>query len=104
MIKRRKKQKLQNTKLMDQFTYFSLLIALSLQIYLPCYFGNEIITKSNELSTDIYKSNWRCFRRKHQNIIIIFMERLKRTVSVVVGGLFLLSLQTFTSVTLILSF
>lgn len=71
---------------------------MALQIFFPCYLGNRIVATSNELSTEMYKSNWIYFTKKQKQIISIFLERTKRTTSIVVGNLFILNLQTFSSV------
>lgn len=73
-------------------------MALSLLIYLPCYYGNGITAKSDSLSTCIYKSNWMGMDRSNKKIMIILMQRFNRSTLVTVGWVFLLNLQTFTSV------
>lgn len=77
---------------------FSLLSAMTTQIFLPCYFGNEIVLTSDALTNTIYESNWIVFPKVHRQIMFILMERLKRVVDITVGVLFLLNLRTFLSV------
>lgn len=81
-----------------------MLASMSLLILMPCYFGSVIIARSNALTTCVYESNWRCLGFKEQKLIIILMERLKRTTILTVGQLFPLNLQTFSAVTIIISF
>lgn len=75
-----------------------MLVALCLLIVLSCYFGNEIMVQCDELCTDLYKSNWLTMDVKQRKIIITFMERLKRPTVIRVAHLFVLGLNTFTSV------
>lgn len=76
----------------------TMLFALGLLIYMPCYVGNEIIVKSDELSNKLYASDWISMRSSKRKLVIIIMERFKRTTLVKVGWLFVLGLETFTSV------
>lgn len=71
---------------------------MALQIFFPCYLGNNIVTTSNDLPTEMYKSNWIQFDQKQKQIVSIFLERTKRNSSIVAGNLFILNLQTFLSV------
>lgn len=56
------------------------------------------MAKSNDLCTDLYKSNWHLMTVKQRRIIITFMERLKRPSVILVTHLFMLDLRTFSSV------
>lgn len=83
---------------MALINYASVLYALGLLMFLPCYFGALIMFKSDELATNVYRSNWIQMASIHRKIIITFQERLKRVSSIVVGRLLLLSLETYASV------
>lgn len=72
--------------------------AITSQIFLPCYFANEVVIASENLNTNMYETNWMDLPREHRQIIIIYMERLKRTLNFTVGGLFLLDMDTFVAV------
>lgn len=88
----------QTSDLAIQVNSAVMLFALGLLIYMPCYVGNEIIVKSDELSTRLYESNWIRMELAERKLIIVTMERFKRTTFVMVGWLFVLGLDTFTSV------
>lgn len=75
-----------------------MLVSMCLLILMPCYFGSLIIARSDALTTCVYKSNWSNIGLKERKLIIILMERLKRTARVTVGHLFPMHLQTFTAV------
>lgn len=68
------------------------------QIFIPCYFGNEIILKSAELSFHLYSSNWLATSKQFKKIMLIFMERLKRPAKINSYGIFTMGLETFTTV------
>lgn len=89
---------LQTNDTLAILNYALLLYGLVLLILLPCYFGTLIMFKSDRLSTDIYSSNWMRMDIGHRKIILIFQERLKRIANILVGRVFVLSLVTFTSV------
>lgn len=68
------------------------------QIFLPCYFGNELIVSSTALSKHSYFSNWMDMTKESRKIFICLLERLKCESQIVVGKLFPLSLETYTTV------
>lgn len=74
--------------------------ALLTQIFLPCYFGNELIVQSEKMNLYVYGSNWMDLaRNRHfKQIFLVFAERLKRKTQVLIGIMFPLSLDTFTKV------
>lgn len=97
-------------EIFQYMAYMMLLMALMTQIFLLCYFGNEVIIKSEQLSTQMYSSNWTDLTIGNVNFkktMLVFQERLKRKTQVVVLLLFPFSLDTFAKVShlnIILSF
>lgn len=83
------------TKFCISFFY---IITLMVQLALPCYYGNEIIIKSDRMTRKIFSSQWVGGSRQFRKIMVIFMERLKRPAKITAGRLFGLSLQSFSSV------
>lgn len=75
--------------------YLSYFMTLSTEIFLPCYFGTEMLLKNAELSTAIYSSNWIGAPIYYQKMIVIFMEYTKSPKYLVAGKLFNLSLRNF---------
>lgn len=78
-----------------------LLMALMTQIFLLCYFGNEVIIRSEEISSNMFASNWpeiTTKNKKFKSTMIVFQERLKRKTQVLVALLFPFSLDTFSKV------
>lgn len=78
-----------------------LLMALMTQIFLLCYFGNDLIIKSDELPMHLFLSNWPVLMRDNKPLKMVYMvfrEQLKRRSQVLVMLLFPFSLETFTKV------
>ncbi|XP_013116840.2 odorant receptor 94b [Stomoxys calcitrans] len=94
--------RLQKMNIMDNVgQFFSMLQFLSimiLEIFLPCYFANEITVNSSLLLFDIYKSNWLNYSPSTRKFIILFMEFLKQPVIIKAGGYFEIGLPIFTKV------
>lgn len=63
-----------------------------------CYFGNDIVVESSELSASIFKSNWMAGNAENKKSIIFMMERFKRPSSISAAKMYVLTLRTFTSV------
>lgn len=78
--------------------YFFFFIAVTVQIYLPCFFGNELLLASEQLPRHAYGSNWPLLGQRFARLQLVFVERSQRTVQVMVVKLFPLKLQTFTSI------
>lgn len=89
-----------DTDFPTQVFLFTMFVVQMGQIYIPCYYGNEIMLQSNALINHIYFSNWTEMTQRSKRSIIIFMERLKRETQIIVGKLFPLNLETFTTVRL----
>lgn len=76
------------------------LIVMTLQIFLPCYCGNEVIIHSNALTNAIYSSDWLQRSASVRKYIFIYMEFLKKPVRIRVGNFFDIGLPLFTKVSL----
>lgn len=68
------------------------------EIFLPCFFGNEIMLASNSLSYCLFSSDWTEQNITYKKKMIIFIERLRRPIVITAGKIVNLSLITFTSV------
>lgn len=78
--------------------YVSFVMTMLTQIFLPCYFGNEIVLKSEYLSRALYLSNWPERSQRYRMMVLIYMEMLHRPTRLNVGGIFSLTLISFLSV------
>lgn len=68
------------------------------QMSLPCYFGNEIILKHEDLRGKAFESGWHLQSTQYRTIVMIFMELVKEKRRILVGNWFALDLNLFTSV------
>ncbi|XP_037027235.1 odorant receptor 94a-like isoform X2 [Bradysia coprophila] len=66
-------------------------------IFMIMYLGNEIMLGSNDLSYYLFQSNWLDLTPSNKKCILILKERLKRPQELLVGKLYPLNLDTFTS-------
>ncbi|XP_060802235.1 uncharacterized protein LOC106137634 [Amyelois transitella] len=69
-----------------------------LELFIYCFFGNEITFESNMLMDSAYASDWLAFPLKHRRTLIIFMERIKCPIKPVAGYLVPLANSTFVSI------
>lgn len=68
------------------------------EIFLPCYFGNEIVLKHHSLSFAIYSSEWIKAPARHRRFVVMFMELLNIDVVMKTGKIFTLNLYSFLTV------
>ncbi|GBP53243.1 Odorant receptor 94b [Eumeta japonica] len=69
-----------------------------LELFLYCYFGNEVTVESNCLIESIYNMDWLSTPVGFQKSLVLVMERAKRPLRPVAGGIIPLSLGTFITV------
>ncbi|XP_037037125.1 odorant receptor 94a-like [Bradysia coprophila] len=82
-----------------QDLYFLAFLMYSIfDIFMVLYLGNEIKLASDELSTCLYESDWIEQTESYKKSIIILTERLKQPQQLVVGIIYPLNLETFTSI------
>ncbi|CAD6994392.1 unnamed protein product [Ceratitis capitata] len=68
---------------------------MTLQIFLPCYYGNAVTANSNALTNDIFNSDWTGFDMRSRKFMIFYMELLKRPATLKAGGFFQVGLPIF---------
>ena len=71
------------------------MIPMTLEIFLPCYFGNELSIASSKLSTALFHSNWINANKKDKDTAKIFMENTKKDLSITAFNAFEVNLTTF---------
>nr|WCC57347.1 odorant receptor 13 [Papilio dardanus] len=67
------------------------------EVFILCWFGNELILKSLELRDATFDSPWLDIDQATKMYIVIFMERCKRPLLITAGKYFSLSLSTYTN-------
>ncbi|KAM7361976.1 uncharacterized protein ACRADG_012841 [Cochliomyia hominivorax] len=78
------------------FSMLQFLFVMILEIYLPCYFANEITWNSSLLCTEIYSSEWLKFSIPTRKLIYLYMEFIKHPEKVKAGNYFHVGLPIFT--------
>ncbi|CRK90014.1 CLUMA_CG003740, isoform A [Clunio marinus] len=73
-------------------------ITMVIQIFLPCYYGNEIATSSMKLSTRFFHCKWKKRDKKFNQAMIFFMENTKRTINIRAFELVDLNIETFNGI------
>ncbi|XP_044258923.1 odorant receptor Or1-like [Tribolium madens] len=68
------------------------------EIFLWCYYGNEIILQSNKLTQSVYMSQWLDFPKEFKKDLLFFMTRSQKPLKLYAGGYFTLSLETFMAI------
>ncbi|RZC40827.1 7tm 6 domain containing protein, partial [Asbolus verrucosus] len=71
---------------------------ISVQVFMYCWFGNEIEIKSSKLTYAIFESDWTSLPLETKKELIIFLIRVQKPLKMSAFGLFYLSLETFVKV------
>jgi len=71
-----------------------------LQIFLPCYYGNQITFHANQLTNEVYNTNWLQCSTSTRRLLNTYMEHLKRPVKIRAGYFFDVGLPIFVKVRL----
>ncbi|XP_017131266.1 odorant receptor 94b [Drosophila elegans] len=66
-----------------------------LQIFLPCYYGNELTLHANALTDSVFGTNWLEYSVGTRKLLNCYMEFLKRPVKVRAGVFFEIGLPIF---------
>ncbi|XP_026741300.1 odorant receptor 46a-like [Trichoplusia ni] len=72
------------------------LTCMLIEVFILCWFGDELIWKSTELRKAAFEGPWMNSDRKTNMFIIIFLERCKTPLRLTAGKIFTLSLDTYT--------
>lgn len=74
-----------------------------LQIFLPCYYGNQITFCANQLTNEVYHINWLQCEQSSRKLLYAYMEHLKQPVKIQAGYFFAVGLPIFVKVVLDMS-
>ncbi|RZC41413.1 7tm 6 domain containing protein, partial [Asbolus verrucosus] len=69
--------------------------AAAVQIFLYCWFGNEVEVKSSQIPYAVFESNWTEASMEMKKLLIIFTERNQKPLKVMAMDLFFLNLDIF---------
>lgn len=68
------------------------------QIFLPCYYGNELTFSAHQLTNSVFNTNWLEYSVATRKILNCYMEFLKRPVKLRAGMFFEIGLPIFMKV------
>lgn len=71
------------------------------EIILYCWFGNEIILKSENICFSVYSSDWYRNSVEYKKKMLMIMTRTQVPIRLYAGNLFTLSLVTFAAVSIL---
>lgn len=66
------------------------------EIFIPCYYGSEILAVSVEVSASLFDSDWIDEGKNFKTAMKIFMEKTKRLNKISIFGVYDVDLETFT--------
>ncbi|XP_076544268.1 uncharacterized protein LOC117603483 [Osmia lignaria lignaria] len=83
---------------MDMVFSYSYLGSMLMEVYLYCWFGNEMTLKSNEVGDAIYQMDWTILPADILKDFLLIMTRSMKPVKISCGHIFILSVESFMSI------
>lgn len=83
--------------------YIGQIVCITLEIGLPCYYGERVRTSYEDLAQAIYKLKWYEQDIRFQRVFILFLKRAQKDTCLMAGGYIPITLRSFLGVTTILS-
>ncbi|RZB39230.1 7tm 6 domain containing protein, partial [Asbolus verrucosus] len=77
------------------YLYLGYVNGVTVEIFMYCWFGNEVEIKSNKLPYAVFECDWTEFTSEEKKNLIIFVLRVQKPLQISAFGLFYLSLETF---------
>ncbi|XP_075979368.1 odorant receptor 4-like [Anticarsia gemmatalis] len=74
------------------------IICILMELFLFCYFGNEVTVESDRVGESIYSMEWRRAPLRFQRALLVVTERAKRPLRPTAGLIIPLTLDTFVTV------
>lgn len=71
---------------------------MTLEIFLPCYFGNDLLVSSAKLSTSLFHCNWGTQNKAFKIAMKLFMENTKKEIKLKAFWIFDINLTTFSKI------
>ncbi|EAT45323.2 AAEL003395-PA [Aedes aegypti] len=76
---------------------FFYMVSMLTQIFLPCYFGNDVTLKSQKLTNALYTSKWYQLAMNDRKDLKMMTLRTSESIRLKAGGFFNFNLEAFTS-------
>ncbi|XP_068912914.1 odorant receptor Or1-like [Tenebrio molitor] len=77
------------------YSFFFYLMSVTVEIFMYCWFGNEVEIKSSNIPYATFESNWIDATEETKKNILFFVLRCKKPIKMSALNLFYLSLDTF---------
>ncbi|CAD7014912.1 unnamed protein product [Ceratitis capitata] len=61
----------------EYLAMFQYVVAMSMQIFLPCYYANELTVQSQNLSKSLYNADWTGMSAYNRRLMLLYMQYLK---------------------------
>ena len=94
--------RLQNFNALENpINFLSLILyamAMILQIYLPCYYANNLTFESAAVLNSIYNCNWPEMSAYNRRLVLLYMQFLQQPIILKAGVFFNIGLPTFSKV------
>lgn len=74
------------------------MMPMGLQIYIPCYFGYEIMTAAENFSMNLLHTNWYDGSKKYRKAFNLLVYHATQPVVMVCGVIFKITLENFVNV------
>lgn len=73
-------------------------MVMVLQVYLPCYYGNEVSYASEKIATSLFHSDWINSNKKYKAAMTIFAENSKKPIKINGFGRVNIDFEMFTTI------
>ncbi|XP_017783904.1 PREDICTED: odorant receptor 2a-like isoform X2 [Nicrophorus vespilloides] len=80
------------------FVEFIYLVAVEIQIYIYCYFGNKVTLRGEDVPLSIYESDWFALSEDYKRSMLITMTRMRKPIYLTIGKFSPLTLSTFVTI------
>ncbi|KAJ8969871.1 hypothetical protein NQ317_011862 [Molorchus minor] len=84
------------------FMLASYAISMFVEQFIYCWFGNEVIHKSGRILNSAYNTPWVDCDIKFRKILLMFLTNNQQPIKIMAGGLLVMSVPVYVSVTLII--
>lgn len=74
------------------------MIPMVLEIFLPCYFGNDLVIASDNLSNGLFHSEWMNGNKKLRQNVLFFLRNATKETKISAFNVFNVNLPTFTRI------
>lgn len=78
--------------------HLAYVMALLMEVYPLCYYGQSLLDDSNRLANTIFHANWIKQNEKFRKMLVVFTQHTQKPMELLAGKLIPINLTTFVSV------